>query len=121
VKYYIQSIIGIFKVTDENYKYTKYITCNGKSCKKFDNSENAEFNCYKMFKINSNEYQEEKFCNSISYLNYTMTNNNKKESKYLIENGKSNIFNSQQNGKYIIISITGEAITLTNIYKGKYI
>lgn len=71
-----------------------------------------------MKKIISNESNEENLCNSVSSISYFMKNSNKKESKYIIENKETNIFESSINGDFIIIIIYDDYITLYDLSNG---
>ncbi|OUM63641.1 hypothetical protein PIROE2DRAFT_9784, partial [Piromyces sp. E2] len=110
------NVYGYYKVTDENFTDGKYISCNGKTCKKIETpsySHNNYSSCSSdligeliynsgnvMICINSNEMVE------------FLGNNDDKTTTYIIDNSKSitDVFGPKNNEDIIPISVSYDYI-----------
>lgn len=109
---------GFFRINNEEYSDNNYVKCDGYSCIIYDVPNILGNECSVIGDLVKNK-SEVKFCVSNSNLAGFSTNDTK--SNYIIKNTKNNIFTNENKEDYIMVSVTNDSITLTDISDCKYL
>ncbi|OUM57859.1 hypothetical protein PIROE2DRAFT_17026 [Piromyces sp. E2] len=109
----LESVRGFYKLSNTEYETDQYVKCNGNSCELYTipNLVGSECSVIGDLIINNSDV---KFCIQKNILVGFETNINEKKN-YIIENVQNNIFTSDTSSDYIMVTVSYNTITLTDL------